>query len=246
LPAAARTRKKPTSHPDAGVHNLDMEMARGRIVEGGSWKKQDIVVLLPAADMVPLRCVMAWMNLIYPPNNGVFRQAIVGEEVGKAYSDALEGVLAHPQLSKFPYILTIEHDNAPPPDGVLKLCKHMDAHPEFSAISGLYWTKGLTGVPQIWGDIKDPLVNYRPQPPDINGGLVECYGTGMGFVLWRTEMFKDPRLSRPFFKTVCSKEEGVGTQDLFFWNQARQHGYRCAVACDVLVGHWDQGQKTMW
>jgi len=54
--------------------------------------------------------------------------------------------------------------------------------------------KGHGGVPQIWGDPKDPVINFRPQRPDINGGLVECCGTGMGFNLWRLDMFKDEKL----------------------------------------------------
>ena len=42
----------------------------------------------------------------------------VGMEVGEAYSQAIEAILAHPDLSKFKYILTMEHDNIPPPDGL--------------------------------------------------------------------------------------------------------------------------------
>ena len=38
------------------------------------------------------------------------------------------------------------------------------------------------GVAQIWGDPKDYLLNFRPQPP-IPGQLVECCGTGMGSML---------------------------------------------------------------
>ena len=68
----------------------------------------------------------------------------VGMEVGEAFSTAIENILAHPDLSKFKYIVTLEHDNIPPPDGVVKLLEQMEAHPEFSCIGGLYWTKGPT------------------------------------------------------------------------------------------------------
>jgi hypothetical protein len=245
-PLPAFTDPNLAADDNVGKHNLLLEQSQLRVIQGGTWKRADVVILLPAADMVPLRCAMSWMNMITPPNNGCVRIGCLGDEVGVAYSNALEQVLSTPGLAKFPYLLTLEHDNAPPPDGILKLVKHMEMHPEFDAISGLYWTKGDGGVPQIWGDINDPVVNYRAQPPRVDGGLVECYGIGMGFVLWRLDMFKDPALRKPWFKTVCSPEEGVGTQDLYFWNNARQQGYRCAVACDVLVGHWDQNTKTMW
>jgi hypothetical protein len=231
---------------DPGRHNQDLENARLRVIQGGSWKRQDCIVLLPAAKMVPMKCAMSWWNLIFPPNNGVIKIGMVGTEVGQAYSNAIQMILDNPQLSKFPYIVTIEHDNVPPPDGVLKLIKHMEMHPEFAAISGLYWTKGEGGCPQIWGDINDPMVNYRPQPPRADGGLIECYGIGMGFAVWRTEMFKDPDLRKPWFKTVASAEEGVGTQDLYFWGDARKYGYRCAVACDVPTGHHDLQTDITW
>jgi hypothetical protein len=51
-------------------------------------------------------------------------------------------------------------------------------------------------------------------------------------------MFKDPRLRRPWFKTTADKT-GVGTQDLYFWSDARKYGYKCAIDCSVKVGHYD-------
>jgi len=165
-------------------------------------------------------------------------------DVGEAYCNAIQSVLDHPELSQWEYILTVEHDNVCPPDGVVKLIKRMDENPHLSVISGLYWTKFESGVPQIWGDPADPILNFRPQPP-VAGELVECCGTGMGFVLWRMSMFKDERLRKPWFKTTAGIE-GVGTQDLYFWGDARKHGHRCAVDCSVLVGHFDHVQDISW
>ena len=68
----------------------------------------------------------------------------------------------------------------------------------------------------------------------------------MGFNLWRLSMFKDERLAKPWFKTKCSKEEGVGTQDLAFWGDARKYGYRCAIDNRVLVGHLDHVNDITW
>jgi len=131
-------------------------------------------------------------------------------------------------------MLTMEHDNLPPSDGVVRLVRQMEAHPEFACIGGGYWTKGPGGVFQAWGDPRDPVLNFRPMPPDPNGGLMECCGTGMGFNLWRLAMFKDERLRKPWFET----KDGC-TQDLYFWSDARKHGYRCAIDCSVKVGHLD-------
>lgn len=232
-----------------GVHNSDLEGTRARLIKGASWKKQRIVVVLPAADTIPAKVALSHWNLAFPPNNGVVRILAQGMEVGDAYTSAIEGILANPELSKWEYVLTIEHDNAPPPDGVLKLVERMDEHPEYACIGGLYFTKGFGGCAQIWGDPKDPVLNFRPLPPDPAGGLVECCGTGMGFNLWRLSMFKDKRLRHPWFKTET--KNGIGTQDLYAWSDFRKHGYKCAIDCSVKVGHYDLlgnfgSADTMW
>lgn len=223
---------------DSGIHNENLAESTTRIVQGNSWKKQRTIMLIPAGATIPTKVYLSHCGLVFPPNQAAHRMAAIGMEVGEAFSNSIAEIIAHPDLSQWEYLLTIEHDNIPPSDGLVKLIHQMELHPEFSAIGGLYWTKGPQGQPQIWGDPKDPVVNFRPQPPDPNGGLVECCGTGMGFTLWRLSMFKDERLRRPWFKTVAGAE-GVGTQDLYAWSDFRKYGYRCAIDCSVKVGHYD-------
>lgn len=230
-----------------GTHNSNIDNSAKRILEGGSWKTQRVIMLIPAGKMIPTKVYLSHCGLIFPPNNGSYRMAAIGMEVGEAFSQSITEIMNHPDLSQWEYLLTIEHDNIPPSDGIVKLIEAMEQHPEYSCIGGLYWTKGEGGVPQIWGDPKDPQLNFRPQVPDINGGLVECCGTGMGFNLWRLSMFKDPNLRKPWFKTLNGSEgQGVGTQDLYFWGDARKHGYRCAVHCGVKVGHYDHNTDITW
>ena len=227
-----------------GYHNGDIKRTRSRLDKSKSWKKQRIVVLLPTATMISAKVALSHWNLAFPPNNGVARLLAIGMEVGEAYSTAIQQVLAHPELSQWEYILTIEHDNMPPADGVLKLLERMEANPRFDCIGGAYYTKGEGGVLQAWGDPKDPVTNFRPQLPDPAGGLVECCGTGMGFNLWRMKMFKDKKLRQPWF--VTQKENGVATQDLYAWTDFRKHGYRCAIDCSVKVGHYDASADICW
>ncbi len=221
-----------------GAHNADLERSEARLLKGGTWKKQRVIVVLPAAELIPAKVALTHWNLAFAPNNGVVRILAQGMEVGDAYSTAVQNILDHPELSQWEYMLTLEADNCPPPDGFLKLVERMEAHPEMACIGGLYYTKGEGGVPQIWGDPKDPILNFRPQPPDPNGGLVECCGTGMGFNLFRLAMFKDTRLRKPWFVTQTSGG-GMSTQDLYFWGDARKYGYRCGIDCSVKVGHYD-------
>lgn len=227
-----------------GAHNADVNQARARLIKGASYKKQRVIVILPAIEPIAPKVALSHWNLAFPPNNGVLRILAQGMEVGDAYSTAIESVLAHPQLSEWEFILTIEADNAPPSDGVLKLIEQMEAHPEFACIGGAYFTKGEGGVLQAWGDPNDPVLNFRPQLP-VADQLVECCGTGMGFNLWRLKMFKDARLRKPWFKTLAGKD-GISTQDLYAWGDFRKYGYRCAIDCAIKVGHFDAAADQMW
>ena len=221
---------------NVGKQNQQYNETLTRLEKTGSWKRQRVIALLPAGSTIPAKVALSHWNLAAPPNNSFVRMLALGMEVGEAYSTAIEQILMHPELSTWEYILTIEHDNMPPWDGLLRLCERMEEDPNLSCVGGLYYTKGEGGVAQIWGDPKDPIPNFRPQLPDPDGKLVECCGTGMGFNLWRLSMFKDERLRKPWF--VTQKREGIATQDLYFWTDARKYGYRCAVDCSVHVGHY--------
>jgi hypothetical protein len=223
-----------------GLHNGDTEGTRARLLRGGSYKRQRVVVIIPAVAAIPPKVYLSHLNLGFAPNNGVVRVLAEGMEVGDAYSQAIAGILAHPELSKWEFILTIEADNTPPPDGVVKLIERLETTPWLSAVSGVYFTKGPVGVCQRWGDVNDPVTNFRPLPPPPPGQLGECCGIGMGFALWRLGMFKDERLRKPWFRTTQGKAgEGFATQDLYAWSDLRKYGYRCAVDGAVLVGHYD-------
>src|ERR1700683_1808065 len=151
-----------------GRHNSNPEASAKRIREGGSWKRQRICVVLPSTDLIPAKVALSHWSLIFPPNQSVIRMLALGEEVGEAYSNCISEIIAHPDLSQWEYILTIECDNMPPSDGVVQLVKDMEEHPEFACIGGLYWCKGENGTPHIWGDPKDPQINFRPQVPIPN------------------------------------------------------------------------------
>lgn len=231
---------------DAGKHNADLNQTISRLTQEGAYKDQSTVIIIPAYGQVPTKAVASWLSMYNPPNQKIVRLFAVGMEVGAAYENCVASILAHPDLSQFKYLLFMEHDNIVPPDGFVQLLKRMEQHPEYSVIGGLYFTKGESGQPQIWGDPNNHPLNFRPQKPDHNGGLVECNGTGQGFTLARLDMFKDPKFERPWFKTSCDTKSGCYTQDLWFAQQARKLGYRFAVDCSVRVGHYDLAGDKVW
>lgn len=225
---------------DGGSNNANLDATISRLSKDKGYKDLSCIWVTPAFGTIPTKVVANWLSVYSPPNAKFTRIFAVGMEVGEAFSTCVESILAHPELSKWKYIFTCEHDNTGPPDGLVRLLRQMDEHPEYACIGGLYYTKGPGGVAQIWGDPKDPVLNFRPQVP-IPNTLQECCGTGMGWNIWRLDMFKDKKLRAPWFKTQT--ENGVSTQDLYFWADARKHGYRCAIDTSLAIGHYDHEGK---
>lgn len=228
-----------------GNHNADLDATISRLTKEGSYKDLSTIIIVPALADVPTKAVASWWNLYGPPNQKLCKLFAVGMEVGQAYTSTIEAILAHPELRNYKYILTLEHDNVPPPDGLVRLLECAENNPQYAAIGGLYFTKGPGGVAQIWGNPFEHPLNFKPQLPRPDD-LVPCNGTGMGFTLFRLDMFKDEKLRRPWFKTSSSTDQGVFTQDLYFWTDANKHGYKCAIDTRVKVGHYDKVADVTW
>lgn len=167
------------------------------------------------------------------------RVFVIGADVCTAYNSAVEHILS--EFSGYKYMLTLEHDNLPPPDGAVRLIAQMEEHPELSAIGGLYYIKGEGGSAALWGDPNESPVSFYPKPARP-GELVECCAVSMGFTIFRIDIFRDPSLRRPWFAT----DNYFVTQDFYAWHNLNQHGYRCAIDCSVPVGHYDVDRDKVW
>jgi len=226
---------------DIGYHNLDLEKSRKRLEEARSYEDLSTIIVTPTrGEGIHHRVVNSWMGLMKPMNQKVYGPVFVEKkEVGAAYQAAIEMVLSNPELSTWQYILTLEEDNCPPPDGLLKLYESMN---KYDAVEGLYWTKGEAGQPMCYGDPKSMPKNFIPQIPPIDK-VKEYNGLGMGFTLFKLDMFK--RLQPPWFRTV--QENGHAfSQDLWFFDRAGREGFHFACDSRVKVGHFDANTNMMW
>ena len=230
--------------PDVGRHNSDLKSATERLSQSKSYRDLSTIIICPTRGVIPAKVVQSWMGLMRPMNQKVIGPLFaIGQEVGLAYNNMIEMILASPDLSTWKYILTIEEDNMPPADGLLKLYESMD---KFDVVQGLYWTKGDGGQPMIYGNPAVMPKNFIPQIP-LTGQVQECNGLGMGFNLFKIEMFK--KIPKPWFKTVQEVTPSGArayTQDLFFFENAAKYGYRFACDNRVLVGHYDLVNDIVW
>ncbi len=227
-----------------GEHN-NRPQTVDRLKKGRAYENCATVMVMPTRGMIHHRVCEALMGLIAPPNQPFVRMFISGMEVGDAYNAAVSTILTNPGFETFKYMLCVEEDNMPPPDGLLRLLETI-RDPKWSAVGGLYYTKGEEGVAQIWGDPQGVL-NFRPQVPVLDS-VQETNGLGQGFTLIELDLFR--KLEAPWFKTQAEwTHQGgaaVGTQDLHFFGNARRAGHRVAVDTRVKVGHLDTGSGIIW
>lgn len=221
-----------------GKNNEEIEKSIDRVDKSKMYEDLSTIIICPTRGVFPTRVVQSWMKLMRPMNQAVagpiFAESM---KVDAAYNAMIEYILSNPYLSTFKYILTIEEDNLPPPDGLLKLYRHMD---KYDVVSGLYWGKGDDSFPMIFGDPSVDPLDAKPQKPVYNE-VQQANALGMGFNLFKLDMFR--KIDKPWFQTVETNEplEGVKhlTQDFYFYRKAAEKGFKFACDNSVLVGHYD-------
>lgn len=227
------------------LNNTKLELPE-KLLKSDFYKDLSTICIIPTRGVIPAKVVQNWMGLMLPMNQKFIRMFVSGMEVGAAYTHAIEQIVANPVLRSWKYILTLEEDNMPPADGLIKLYEGME---EFDVVGGLYWTKGENGQPMIYGDPTMEELNFIPQIP-LPETLQKTNGLGMGFNLFKLDIFRDPRVPRPYFKTVQEFTPFVGakgySQDLYFYENIHKLGYN--VACDtrIKVGHYSLEEDIVW
>ena len=222
---------------------------------GSTWRDCSTVVIMPSRErFIHHRIAEAFYGMIAPMNQKRAMMFCYGDEVGVAYNRMINDILAHPELSKWKYVLTVETDNLVPQDAQIRLIESIE-RTGFDAMAGIYHTKGKEKQPMAYGD---PDV-YRATgvlefaPRDVRTALIrnevmEVNGVACGCTLYRMELFR--QVPQPWFVTVADVVEGKGpvgfTQDLWFAKTCKQMGKRFGVDLRVRVGHMDLVDGTVY
>jgi hypothetical protein len=227
-----------------GRHNASDYVSR--LAKARAYEDLSTVCIVPTRGLITARVVQNWMGILSPMNQKFTRIFVERAEVGDAYNWAIDAILSNEELSKWKYVLTLEEDNLAPPDGLLKLIESIG---DYGAVGGLYWTKGEGGMPMCYGHPHETPIRLNPIIPQPDS-LTECNGLGMGFTLFKLDLFKDPKIEKPWFRTAQEFIPGEGvkcmTQDLYFFEKAKKAGYRFACDSRVRVGHFDAGSNIVW
>ena len=195
-------------------------------IQGTGFHDRSTMLLIPTRDVNGgnWNVFNSILSLAFPQNAKQGHRIVGGNDVAPAYNQlfhlAVESGLA--------YAMTVEDDMLPPPDAILQLQEVLETHPEYAAVSALYWTKGEKNWPLVLGHPEHPE-DFTPRHAK---GLVEVNAIPMGCALWRLGMFKE--LPGPWFE-----KQADCTQDIGFARKAKAAGYRFAVDCSLRVGHLD-------
>ena len=70
----------------------------------------------------------------------------------------------------------------------------------------------------------------------------------MGFNLFKLDIFKDPDLPKPWFKTVQEVSGGgaKAIHRIYTFMRSRKAGYKFACDCRVKAGHYDYENELIW
>lgn len=229
----------------SGYHNKSDYTARLKTAK--TYEDQSTILILPTRGTIAARVYQNHLGMLTPMNQKFMRMLMIGLEVGEAYSQAIDAILANPELSSWKYVLTLEEDNTVPPDGLIKLLADIK---DFDALGALYWTKGEGGQPMCYG--KPGEMNFIPQIPAPDS-ITRCNGLGMGFTLFKMSFLKKMKKTypnEPLFQTKQVYTPGQGaqcfTQDLHFFNNALKIGAKVGCSSKVCVGHYDIGEDKIW
>lgn len=180
-----------------------------------------------------------------------------GYEVGDARDQVARRCLDHkPQPT---YLFFYDDDILPEWDAFVKLFYRLQTMPQYDIAAGVYACKTI-GDPLIYaGDGCGPFWDWTI------GDLLTTEGHGitgthMGLTLIRVSLFQrmlDAGAATdqiPFFKTINEQwrasngclQTRTGTEDLYFYQLARQVGVKIVVDTSVLAGHIDKNTGITW
>lgn len=221
---------------------------RVMVHHGSTYRDCSTVVIMPTRDkFIHYEVWQRWSGLIMPMNQKRHMMVRVGDEVGIAYNEAIRDILAHPELSKWRYVMTVESDNLIPPDAQIRMIETLERY-RFDGVSGIYFTKGEVNMPMAYGNAARFRATGELEfaPIDIRealsaGDVVEVNGIANGCSLYRLDLFRE--MPYPWFMTVSDVLPNGGavgfTQDLYFCKNAKAAGKRFGVDMRVRVGHMD-------
>lgn len=190
-----------------------------------------------------------------PTNFSMQMRFVQGWEVGRARNMLINEA----QRIGAKYIMFLDEDVIFPGNMIQKLVYHLQNHPEWTFIAGLYATKTIPPEPMLYTEWAQG-VNWDWK----QGELVKVLFTGMGcsiirvsdFDLLEAEEYHDKNpwyaadvVVKEYFKTqnMTGSTDKIGwTEDAYFFKKLADAGLNAYVDTGMLCQHYDKNTKTLF
>jgi hypothetical protein len=197
---------------------------------------------IPAIENPPWWFVLAMQSIAYPVNFQKATSILWGKEVGVARNELVDAALKE----DCEYLFFLDDDVIVPPNVFTQLYSHKK-----DIVSALYTTKGKPSYPLIFKKRCGGVHNTWKM-----GDLVKVWGCGMGATLINMRVFREGKITKPYFKTRKLEAEqdpetkrwsiGGGTEDLYFLEKAGGAGYETYVDTSIQCMHFDRKSNLMY
>jgi hypothetical protein len=203
-----------------------------------SFRDRSVVTLYATRGMVPIEAAIAWMRISYPMNEKRSFIHRKKQEVASAYNWMVEACI-NPKstVTSYKYLLTLEEDNIPPHDGLLKLFQTIstcpdcqkpvglryneaddsfvedgpwecpDGHRGFDGVGGLYFTKAEPSFPMAFGNPKKEG-DWRPR--SVSRAVESGSVLEVNGIAQGFSLFRADLfrgVSKPWFKTISRGDD---------------------------------------
>lgn len=184
-----------------------------------------VLVAIPTTGMVEIEYVTSILGLAR-----LEPKADIVHLSGSLVYDARNTFVRKAIEQDYSHVLFVDSDMVFNPDSLHRLMVHGK-----DIVGGNYYTRVRPYKSCVFDQlgIVDGKVEFETVK-DIRQGLQECEGIGTGFLLIRTQVFKDiieACQCKPFEPSI-----GCG-EDLAFCIRARACGYKVFVDHDLTIGH---------
>jgi hypothetical protein len=230
----------PLTVPDfKGKHNQDLNISANRLNVANSANDLSTICVIPTSGLVSAKVVEKWLIISSQMNQKLVRIPTITGDKYHCYNNSIEQILSTPGFNNFKYLFTMEENYLPPLDGLVRLFEGIR---EYDVVSGLIFTMGEESKAMIYGHPAQIPSTFLPVSPMVEG-LQQCLGLPTGFTLYKLDIFKDPKVPKPWFRTNLPHEVNkpkTDHDDQYFFENIHKLGYK--VACDtrIKVGHLDK------
>lgn len=183
-----------------------------------------VMIAVPTGEFARRADFYDYFNAIDKPE-GTMLTFAHGQSPAKNRNIMIRTALEH----KATHILFIDDDVLLPPSGLKQLLAH-----DLDIVSGLYLLRNYPHLPVMFEEwFDDGRCRYAFLDKNTSG-LKEVVNIGLGCVLIKMDVFR--AMSDPWITIGQIDQEGW-SDDVHFFNKAREAGFRMYVDTDVRCGH---------